>query len=58
LRSIANCSSTARQYIPMATNSDQWVRSLMLLCLSSGFLLFKPRPILLGKLPIVVDAAL
>ena len=33
-------------------------RFLMLLCLSSGFLLFKPRPVLLGKLPIVIDASL
>jgi hypothetical protein len=32
------------------------VHSLMLLCLSSGFLLFKPRPVLLGKLSVVIDS--
>jgi hypothetical protein len=42
----------------LITREESRVRSLMLLCLSSGSLLFKPRPILLGKLPIVIDAAL
>jgi hypothetical protein len=38
--------------------AEFWVRLLMLLCLSSHFLLFKPSLILLGKLPIVIDATL